>query len=548
MDSSREQLGLSDHERRWVRYLKYHDLAERDDQTLDLGKVLDMTQILDIKVLQRDISAQEAIEAVEQKGEYIGRGINGSVQPVNFHRQKLARKTSWIPIEANRVAYEKEIECLQKLQHDPHWHVIQMLGHYIHPYNEGHLLLSPLAECTLEDFMAGPLTGRDRLVMQRWFGCLSAGLRYIHDHQIKHKDIKPANILVHGENPVITDFGISNSFLGASSSKGHCLGDWVYQAPEVISHARRGRSQDVWSLVCCFIDMASELFGMGRRELRKWCRHGDDWRFNFSEDHEKIVSWLKNLLARLEAEEQRVLLDLLLQGFEREEAKRPSATYLFSRLQTMPSLVGECCAMTDSGQEAAAGKPLPSLSRTPSNQTGPEPIRRFITSLRKSMLSQRQAPAINSSLDRLATDVERQQVRSLRSVERKLLFYILPAQCSSADEYLTLCKVFVCELAKAAKSPTNSSCLYEEVTREEEKPYTTAYFSILLHRITNRCFTSHWNRTHDALGTIVLSSCPELTSPKQPPAKETSAGKPAQREEKAGKKPLVVRGGPSQRK
>ena len=32
--------------------------------------------------------------------------------------------------------------------------------------------------------------------IQKWFGCLASGLAFIHSKRIRHKDIKPANILV----------------------------------------------------------------------------------------------------------------------------------------------------------------------------------------------------------------------------------------------------------------------------------------------------------------------------------------------------------------
>ncbi|OAL33015.1 hypothetical protein AYO22_00100 [Fonsecaea multimorphosa] len=430
MDRSCSQLEPSDHEKRPARNLKGHDSEERDSEDLDLNKVPEIIQGLDASLLQGEISAQKAIDAVEAKGEHIARGHSGSVQKVKFRTQWLARKTIWLSIEDNHKAYSKEIECLEKLRRDPHWHVIQMRGHYIHPANEGHLLLSPLADCSLEQFVVRPLTVRDRLVMQRWFGCLSAGLKYIHGHRIKHKDIKLDNILVHGENVVITDFGIAHSFPGTSPSKGQSFGAWLYQAPEVIKGARRGRSQDVWSLICCFIEMASELFGGGRTELRTWCRAEDGWRFNFSEDHRRVELWLRDLLARSKAKEQRALLNLLLQEFEREEAKRPSASDLLDKLQDMRSFVGECCVMPDSARESAVGQPPPFLSQKGSKETAretaPEPVVAFINTFRKMVSTQRQPPSIQAGVDRLTAEAERQQVRSLRSVETKLLFYILP--------------------------------------------------------------------------------------------------------------------------
>jgi serine/threonine protein kinase len=46
----------------------------------------------------------------------------------------------------------------------------------------------------------------------QWFGCLSAGLLYIHSQQIRHRGIKPANILIKGDSVLFTNFGIAKDF------------------------------------------------------------------------------------------------------------------------------------------------------------------------------------------------------------------------------------------------------------------------------------------------------------------------------------------------
>lgn len=53
-------------------------------------------------------------------------------------------------------------------------------------------------------------------------GCLSGGLAYLHGQQIKHKDIKPANILVNNGSVLLMDFGLSTDFSnsGISTSYG----------------------------------------------------------------------------------------------------------------------------------------------------------------------------------------------------------------------------------------------------------------------------------------------------------------------------------------
>lgn len=71
--------------------------------------------------------------------------------------------------------------------------------------------------------------------------------------------------------------------------------------------------------------------------------------------------------------------------------------------------------------------------------------------------------------------------------------------CRSAEEYLAFCKAFVTELAKAAKSPAYSNCLYNEKLGERENPYTTAYFTTLVDVLLSRCMTRNWETASDEL-------------------------------------------------
>jgi hypothetical protein len=78
-------------------------------------------------------------------------------------------------------------------------------------------------------------------------------LRILHQKDVVHCDLKPANILVRSRNPldlILTDFGISSildpeASLRATSRKGTPL----YQAPETFS-GHVGRASDWWALGC----------------------------------------------------------------------------------------------------------------------------------------------------------------------------------------------------------------------------------------------------------------------------------------------------------
>ena len=101
--------------------------------------------------------------------------------------------------------------------------------------------------------------------MRECFGCLANSVAFLHSKKvaIKHKDIKPSNILMFRGTPIITDFGISNSFKDKdhSTSSGFTVQTTLYAAPEVIWNRKRNTSQDVFALGLVFLDMYWSLLG-----------------------------------------------------------------------------------------------------------------------------------------------------------------------------------------------------------------------------------------------------------------------------------------------
>ncbi|KAF4368606.1 hypothetical protein CsatB_008184 [Cannabis sativa] len=85
------------------------------------------------------------------------------------------------------------------------------------------------------------------------------GLKYLHDRNVVHRDIKCANILVDASGSVkLADFGLAKAtkFNDVKSTKGTAC--WM--APEVVNRKNQGYGlpADIWSLGCTVLEMLTQ--------------------------------------------------------------------------------------------------------------------------------------------------------------------------------------------------------------------------------------------------------------------------------------------------
>jgi serine/threonine protein kinase len=216
-------------------------------------------------------------------------------------------------------AKQKVLEEIKNLRGLRHAHTIELLGTLITPDTRG-ILMFPVASYNLFDFMAlASDHNKKSLVdasavkhehehatfLRRYFACLCQVLIYLHEVlQIKHKDIKPENILVDRYDSIIlTDFGISTRHADSKTPVTVGPTDYTvkYGAPEAVSYKARGFEMDIFSLGCVFLEMATVILGetlenlyskvgMVRQsgntvkyhqsfdKVREWVTHLQNWR------------------------------------------------------------------------------------------------------------------------------------------------------------------------------------------------------------------------------------------------------------------------------
>ena len=113
-------------------------------------------------------------------------------------------------------------------------------------------------------------------MLRGYFVCLSQALSYLHGSGVRHKDIKPENILIDESGSVIlTDFGISRRFPKhvPHATNNERKFTRKYASPEIMDDRNviRDDSSDVFSLGCVFLEMATLLLGKNLCNLSDHC-------------------------------------------------------------------------------------------------------------------------------------------------------------------------------------------------------------------------------------------------------------------------------------
>jgi serine/threonine-protein kinase len=130
--------------------------------------------------------------------------------------------------------FRQEIRLAARLQH-PHSVTLLSAGeaagllYYTMPFVEGESLRARLAR-------AGELPLREATRLLR---DVASALAYAHERGLVHRDIKPDNVLISGDEGLVTDFGVAKALSAAAAghdsgltSLGVALGTPAYMAPE----------------------------------------------------------------------------------------------------------------------------------------------------------------------------------------------------------------------------------------------------------------------------------------------------------------------------
>lgn len=187
--------------------------------------------------------------------------------------------------------FETELGHLRKCKHH---HIIRLHASFTDDANFG-FIMSPVAQHTLQELLSqyssnNNILGQARIrkALFHSFGCLIEAVRYLHEElRIRHRDIKPRNILMHDQRILISDVGSAYDFFDQNESTGASRppGTRKYKAPEVLASASSSESQshntkvDIFSLGCVFLEIYTVLCDRTLDEMAEFITQKDSTKF-----------------------------------------------------------------------------------------------------------------------------------------------------------------------------------------------------------------------------------------------------------------------------
>lgn len=157
---------------------------------------------------------------------------------------------------------QKEFEILSRLKIDPSFiqpveYTVLKSNHYIiYPYLKDSCELGSNSYYSL------------KIDPNKLFYKICKSIKVMHDNDIAHLDIKPANILIHNNLPKIIDFEFAEDMQNFKQLKKR-KGTLTFASPEMIDYYKISKHCDMWSLGVVYYSMLNYDFPFQEKRVIK---------------------------------------------------------------------------------------------------------------------------------------------------------------------------------------------------------------------------------------------------------------------------------------
>ncbi|RYO58371.1 hypothetical protein AA0113_g7774 [Alternaria arborescens] len=273
--------------------------------------------------------------------------VQSRIDLMEYALKRIDRRSGTFSKDRKKLlSFENEVHNLKRLSHH---HLVKLLGSYTDRRYIG-IIMEPVADMDLQQYLTRDVwTTQDYVVLRGFVGCLCSALVYLHHNKCRHKDLKPSNILIKGEQVYIADFGLALDWTEAQRET--TMGQPeaytpAYIAPEVGMLQPRNTASDVWSLGCIYLEIATVLTKKQLRSKAEFFQNKGTLSTNYWQNPEAIQSWIAELSNESTSDQP------LLQWIGNMTASNPKLRLTAQDLQTMIAqeqakgihYSGPCCA------------------------------------------------------------------------------------------------------------------------------------------------------------------------------------------------------------
>ena len=272
----------------------------------------------------------------------IGEGAFGYVERVEIKGGKICAGKRF---RADRFFAEKrfcrEFEILQGLRHD---YIVHYYGYHIVPgessAKKSPMLIMEFMVTSVYDVIISP-SHQDLPISRKvfWLHGVAQGLEYLHSQSVMHRDLTATNVLLDEKAcPKISDFGnscVTGDDLGSdfySQSWTACPEALAYLAPEALTK-KYGKEIDIFSFghLALFIVTQETSFHL----LEHTYEDSDTDQLLPRNEVQRRQDYFSHLCKTLK--ESHPLVTLVKKCLANKPERRPKASELMSRLETMSS-------------------------------------------------------------------------------------------------------------------------------------------------------------------------------------------------------------------
>lgn len=224
---------------------------------------------------------------------------------------------------------QNEVKIMQRLHHD-HIATVAFFIKEPHAYS---IMMRPVADCDLLAYLEECMDRSYPVSLTKkiypWFGCILHALAYAHQLNIKHRDIKPGNILIKGSEPYLADFGVAKDFSQqemSASADYFVKGTPAYRAPEAQPDMPSGRAADIFALGCVYAEMLTVIKRKSLADFQEFRRiSGTASRaYAFRSNLPKVKEWIDKLATESDHLSE-LLVDQISTMVHEDPSDRPAA-------------------------------------------------------------------------------------------------------------------------------------------------------------------------------------------------------------------------------